>query len=178
ALLDIAAKLGFEIRAVEDMMPSIRSITDRRSGRIYIAQRNELRTRQARKAILQTLAGRLLGHGSATNTVEYLRQRIETAYLATAILVPEESVLDRLGDAMARRDVSIEDVKEIFYVSYEMAAWRFVNLATRHLGMKTHLIVTGPEGTVLKGYSNDGLPFVRDSAGGVEAQPVCRRSGA
>ncbi|HEX2153419.1 MAG TPA: XRE family transcriptional regulator [Acidimicrobiia bacterium] len=177
-LLDIAAHLGYEIQAVDDMIAGVRSITDRRSGRIYIAQRNELRTRQARKAVLQTLAGHLLDHAEPDDTEEFLRQRVETAYLASAILVPEQPVVRRLRAAMDQRDISIEDIKEVFYVSYEMAAWRFVNLATEHLGMRSHLIVTGAPGTVVKGYSNDGLPFVTDAQGGVEAQPVCRHWGA
>lgn len=177
-LLDIAAHVGFEIRAVEDMLPGVRSITDNQTGRIYIAQRNELRTRQARKAILQTLAGRLLAHREPEDTEEFLRQRVETAYLAAAILVPEAAVVRRLRTAMDQRDISIEDIKEVFYVSYEMAAWRFVNLATERLDMRSHLIVTGADGLVVKGYANDRLPFVLDPQGGVEAQPVCRHWGA
>lgn len=177
-LLDIAAHLGFRIEAVEDMVPGLRSVTDTRRGVIFIAQRNELRTRQARKAILQTLAGRLLGHGEAENTEEYLRQRIETAYLAGAILVPERAAVSRLRSAHESRDLSIEDLKELFYVSYEMAAWRFINLATEHLAIHSHLLVVGEDGIVTKGYANDGVPLTVDPAGGVEAQPVCRRWGA
>lgn len=177
-ILDIAAHLGLGIEAVDEMVPGVRSITDRQHGRIYIAQRNELRTRQARKAILQTLGGELLGHREPRDLEEFLRQRMETAYLAAAILVPERSVVPRLRQAMEQRDVSIDDVKEVFYVSYEMAAWRFVNLATEHLGLPTHLVVAGADGRLVKGYANDGVPFVRDVQGGIEAQPVCRRWGA
>ncbi|MGH8912763.1 MAG: XRE family transcriptional regulator, partial [Acidimicrobiia bacterium] len=177
-LLDIAAHLGFRVEAVDDMVSGLRSVTDTRTGRIYIAQRNELRTRQARKAILQTLAGRLLGHTEAADTEEFLRQRVETAYLAGAILVPEGAAVGRLRTAMEGRDLSIEDLKELFYVSYEMAAWRFVNLATRHLAIPSHLLVAGEDGLVVKGFANDALPFTTDPAGGVEAQPVCRRWGA
>lgn len=177
-LLDIASHLGFSIEAVEDMVPGLRSVTDTLTGRIYIAQRNELRTRQARKAILQTLAGRLLGHGEPGDVEEFLRQRLETAYLAGAILVPKGAVVPRLRRALEQRDISIEDIKELFYVSYEMAAWRFVNLATEKLGMNTHLLVTDESGLVLKGYANDGVGFNTDPSGGIEGQPVCRRWGA
>lgn len=177
-LLGIAGHLGFEIEAVDDMVSGLRSVTDTRHGRIFIAQRNELRTRQARKAILQTLAGRLLGHTEAVDIEDFLRQRVETAYLAAAILVPERAVLPRLRESMQQRDLSIEDLKELFYVSYEMAAWRFVNLATKHLSIPTHLLVTGEDGLVVKGYANDGIQFHTDPAGGFEAQPVCRRWGA
>lgn len=177
-LLDLAAHLGFTIEAVDDMVPDVRSVTDTVNGRIYIAQRNELRTRQARKAILQTLAGRLLGHGRPSGLDEYLRQRVETAYLAGAVLVPESAVVDRLRHDRRRRDIAIEDLKEAFYVSYEMAAWRFVNLATERFDIRTHLLVSNEEGVVVKGYANDGLPFTTDDAGGMEAQPICRRWGA
>lgn len=177
-LFKIASDLGFTIEAVEDMLVGLRSITDKRSGRIYIAQRNELRTRQARKAVLQTLAGRLLSHGDPRDAEELLRQRVETAYLAGAILVPEAAAVARLRDAKDARDTNIEDLKELFYVSYEMAAWRFVNLATEHLDLRSHLLVTGEDGLVLKGYSNDAVPFRRDPAGGIEAQAVCRHWGA
>ena len=178
SLIDIADHLGFRIETVDDMVPGVRSIVDQKNGRIYIAQRNELRTRQARKAILQTLAGRFLGHTEATDSEQFLRQRLETAYLAGAILVPERAVVPRLRRDKEKRDISIEDIKELFYVSYEMAAWRFVNLATERLGIRSHLLVSGESGLVLKGYSNDGVPFVTDSDGGIEAQPVCRHWGA
>ena len=177
-LLDIAAHLGLEIQAIEDMLPGVRSVTDTRTRRIYIAQRNELRTRQARKAVLQTLARRLLGHEEPTDIEDFLRQRVETAYLAGAILVPEQSVVKRLRMAAEQRDIAIEDIKEVFYVSYEMAAWRFVNLATERLDIRSHLLVAAEDGLVVKGYANDGLPFTTDPAGGIEAQPVCRRWGA
>lgn len=178
SLLDIAEHLGFRIEAVEDMVPGARSVIDHRNGRIYIAQRNELRTRQARKAILQTLGGRFLGHTDAADSDQFLRQRMESAYLAAAILVPEASVVRRLRADKAQRDISIEDIKELYYVSYEMAAWRFVNLATERLGIDTHLVVSEESGLVLKGYSNDEVPFVTDPEGGIEAQPVCRHWGA
>ena len=42
------------------MPTALRAVVDSRSQRIYVAQRNELRTRQARKAVLQTLGARVL----------------------------------------------------------------------------------------------------------------------
>lgn len=177
-LIDIASHVGFEIEAVDDMVHGLRSVTDLRNGRIYIAQRNELRTRQARKAVLQTLARRLLAHSDAADIDEFLRQRVETAYLASAILVPERAVVPSLQRSKEARDLAIDDIKELFYVSYEMAAWRFVNLATERLDIRTHLAVTDENGLVRKGYANDGLPFRTDPAGGIEALPVCRRWGA
>jgi hypothetical protein len=59
-----------------------------------------------------------------------------------------------------------------------MAAWRTVNLATRHLGLRTHLVVSNRMGTVVKAYANDGAPIPRDDQGGMETQRLCRRWGA
>ena len=177
-LMDLTSRTGFELMPIDDMPSFARSIIDTRNKRIYIAQRNELRTRQARKAVLQTLAGFLLGHESEPDLDTFLRQRMETAYFAAAILAPEDSVVARLMVAKENHDIDVEDVKELFYVSYEMAAWRTVNLITRHLGIRSHLLVSDEMGVVIKGYANDDVPIPRDEHGGVETQRLCRRWGA
>lgn len=177
-LRDLAASFGFVIRAVDDMPTSLRAVVDVRSQRIYVAQRNELRTRQARKAVLQTLGSRALGHEAPRDMHELLRQRLETAYFAAAVLVPERSAIPFLKTAQKERDLSIEDVKEQFYVSYEMAAQRFTNLATRHLGMATHFLRTDRHGLIQKAYANDDLPLPTDDHGGSEGARVCAWWGA
>lgn len=177
-ILDLASHVGFTIEPIADMPTDVRSVTDATNGRIFIAQRTELRTRQARKAVLQTLAGTLLGHGRPVDLEDYLRQRVEAAYLASAVLMPEQAVLARLRASVDQRDLDVQSLKETFYVSYEMAAWRFVNLATNHLDVTTHLVVSDTDGMVVKGYANDGLPFGVDAAGGMEGQRICRRWGA
>jgi predicted transcriptional regulator len=160
-------------------MPSFaRSIIDLQNQRIYIAQRNELKTRQARKAVLQTIAGFLLEHENASDLETFLRQRIETAYFAAAVLVPESAVVPRLKKAKADHDINGEDVKELFYVSYEMAAWRTANLLTHHFDIRCHLIVSDEQGSIVKGYSNDGAPVPRDLHGGLETQKLCQRWGS
>lgn len=176
-LLDLVAGTGFELAPIDDMPGFARSIIDTESRRIYIAQRNELRTRQARKAVLQTLAGFVLGHETEPDLDTFLRQRMETAYLAAAVLVPEEAVVPRLIVAKENHDINVEDVKELFYVSYEMAAWRTVNLLTQHLGIKSHLLISDELGTIVKGYANDGVPVDRDEYGGMETQRLCRHWG-
>ena len=177
-LIDLTASTGFELVPIEDMPGFARSIIDTRNQRIYIAQRNELRTRQARKAVLQTLAGFILGHETEPDLATFLRQRMETAYFAAAVLAPEHAVVARLLVAKENHDIDVEDVKELFYVSYEMAAWRTANLITRHLGIPCHLIVSDTMGVVVKGYANDGVPVTRDDHGGMETQRLCRRWGA
>ena len=176
-LIDLTANVGFELAQIEDMPPFARSIIDTQNHRIYIAQRNELRTRQARKAVLQTVAGFVLGHTSEPDLDTFLRQRMESAYFATAVLAPEDAAAARLHVAKRSHDIDPEDVKELFYLSYEMAAWRTANLLTRHLGIKCHLLVSDEMGVVVKGYANDGVPVPRDEHGGIETQRLCRRWG-
>lgn len=176
-LMDLTASIGFELSPIDDMPSFARSIIDLENHRIYIAQRNELRTRQARKAVLQTVAGFVLGHERDPDLNTFLRQRMETAYFAAAVLAPENSVVARLMVAKENHDIDVEDVKELFYVSYEMAAWRTANLLTRHLGINTHLLISDELGVVVKGYANDGVPVPRDEYGGIETQRLCRRWG-
>jgi transcriptional regulator with XRE-family HTH domain len=177
-LLDLTDRAGFAIHPVEDMPSFARSVIDLDHRRVYIAQRDELRTRQARKAVLQTLAGFLLGHESNPDLDTFLRQRVETAYFAAAVLGPEGAVVSRLQTAKENHDIDVEDVKELFYLSYEMAAWRTANLATRHLGIRAHLMVSDRSGAVVKAYVNDDAPLPRDAHGGMETQRLCRRWGA
>ena len=177
-LIDLSSHAGFDLRPIDDMPFFARSIIDMKNRRIYIAQRNELRTRQARKAILQTLAGFLLEHENEPPLETFLRQRMETAYFAAAVLAPETAVVNHLNAAKDNHDVDAEDVKELFYVSYEMAAWRTANLLTKHLGMQCHILVSDELGTIVKGYANDGVPVERDEHGGMETQRLCSKWGA
>lgn len=177
-LLDLVDHAGFELVAISDMPGFARSIIDTASRRIYIAQRDELRTRQARKAVLQTLAGFLLQHESDPDLETFLRQRMETAYFAAAVLVPEQGVLKHLTESKDRHDIDVEDVKELFYVSYEMAGWRTANLLGNHFDIDCHLVVSDEVGTVVKGMVNDDAPVRRDDHGGIETQRLCRHWGS
>lgn len=177
-LLNLSAHIGFELAPIEDMPSFARSIIDLENRKIYIAQRDELRTRQARKAVLQTLAGFLLDHEPEPDLDTFLRQRMETAYFAAAVLAPEHGVVARLLVAKENHDIDVEDIKELFYVSYEMAAWRTANLLTRHLGIQSHLLVSDDMGRIVKGYSNDDAPIPRSEDGGMETELLCRKWGA
>ncbi len=177
-ITDITTALGFRVRLVDDLPQSARSVIDGRNRVIYTAQRNELRTRQARKAILQTLASVALGHPPPASTEEILTQRLETAYFAAAVVAPESAAAAFLREAASGRDLAIEDLREHFYMSYEMAAQRFTNLATRHLELPTHFIRNDASGRIWKAYQNDGAPLPTDPDGGSESQWLCRRWGA
>jgi XRE family transcriptional regulator, fatty acid utilization regulator len=177
-LTDIAAYFGFTVSRVQGMPRSARSITDERSRIIYIPQRNDLRTRAARSVVLQTLGHFALQHNRTENFGDYLHQRIESNYFAAAVLAPEAPAVEFLQDAKGRGDISAEDLKEIFYISYEMAAHRITNLATRHLEIPTHFLRTDPEGVIHKAFENDGIPFPADPDGGLEGERVSRQWGA
>lgn len=177
-LVDLAAGLGFTIHSVDDLPSGLRAVTDHDRARIYIPQRNELRTRQARKAILQALGSVALGHKSPGGLEEWFKVRVETAYFAAAVLVPREAAVPFLMEAKAARDLSIGDLREAFYVSYEMAAHRLVDLLESHAGIPCHLLVSDGSGTVWKWYSADGVPLPRNEQGGVMGMRLCRRWGA
>ena len=63
----------------------------------------------------------------------------------------------------------------MFSVSYEMAAHRFTNLATHHLGIPCHFVKNDEGGTIYKAYENDGVVFPADPAGAIEGQRMCRQ---
>ena len=59
-------------------------------------------------------------------------------------------------------------------MSYETAAHRFTNLATQHLGIRTHFQKTHKSGIIYKAYENDGVTFPQDHTGAIEGQPSCK----
>jgi predicted transcriptional regulator/transcriptional regulator with XRE-family HTH domain len=177
-MVDLVAHHGFTVERVKGMPRTARSVTDTRRRIIYIPQRDDLSVRAFRSVVLQTLGHFALEHAETTDFEGYLRQRIESNYYAAATLIPEEAAVGFLSGAKGDSDLSIEDLKERYYVSYEMAAHRFTNLATRHLDLPVHFIRTDPEGTITKAYENDGLCFPADSDGGLEGARLGRQWGA
>jgi hypothetical protein len=93
------------------------------------------------------------------------------------VLAPQRPAVELLTAARRKGDISAEDLKEVFYISYEMAAHRLTNLATHHLGLAVHFLRTDDEGVIWKAYENDGVPFPTDSAGMIEGQRACRKWG-
>lgn len=171
---EIAAHLGFSLHHVHDLPHSTRSVTDTEHGRIYLA--HGLGTSgDPRSVVLQAIAAHVLRHAEPTGYGDFLRQRVETNYLAAALLVPEEPAVAMLSAAKAQRQLSIEDLRDAFGVPYETAAHRFTNLATRHLDVPVHFMKVHESGTLHKAYENDGVDFPHDPLGAIEGQPVCRR---
>lgn len=178
-LTDVTSYYGFEIARVMDMPTSTRSICDLKRRVIFVPQRNTTGgTRSARSVIAQTLGHFALGHRDATNFEEYVRQRVAANYFAGALLAPEVSVVKLLSESKTAGDISVEDVNELFYVSYEMAAHRITNLITHHLAIPVHFLRCDRDGRVWKAYENDGVPLPAAPDGTVEGQQTCRWWGA
>lgn len=169
---NIAAKLGFSLHYVSDVPHSTRSVIDRRNGRIYLAA--NVPSRDARAPVLRALAGVVCGHEEPRNYGDFLRQRVEANYLAGAVLLPEEAAGEHLRIAKRERHLSMEDLRDAFGVSYEMAAHRFTNLATEKLDLRVHFMKAHESGTLIKAYENDGVRFPSDALGNFEGAYVCR----
>ncbi|MDR2374229.1 MAG: helix-turn-helix domain-containing protein [Bifidobacteriaceae bacterium] len=170
----LATKLGFELRFVDDLPQTTRSVLDTKRQRLYLPRPAEAVTGDHRSTVLQALASHVLGHGEPQDYKAFLRQRVEANYLAGAVLMPQAAAVLMLGGARARRALAIEEFRDAFTVSYEMAAHRFVNLSTRHLGIKVHFAKVHSSGVIHKSYENDGSLFPTDPLGAIEGQFMCR----
>lgn len=176
-ITSLAAHFGFRVERARGMPTSARSVTDQHNRIIYIPLREEVDLRSARSVVLQTLGHYALDHSATRNFADYLRQRVESNYFAAATLIPEQPAVELLQRSFDENDLSIEDLKEAFYVSYEMTAHRFTNLATEHLGLPVHFLRCNPEGVVSKAYENDGIDYPCDADGTVEGMRVSRNWG-
>ncbi|MGI9607560.1 MAG: helix-turn-helix domain-containing protein [Acidimicrobiales bacterium] len=176
-ITDLGAHFGFQVKRAHGMPSSARSVTDQKNRIIYIPLREEVELRAARSVVLQTLGHYALEHQPTRNFADYLRQRVESNYFAAAALIPEQAAVDLLRRSFENNDLSIEDLKEAFYVSYEMAAHRFTNLATEHLDIPVHFLRCNPDGVVSKAYENDGIDYPADEDGTVEGMRVSRHWG-
>ncbi|MEB4616545.1 helix-turn-helix domain-containing protein [Leucobacter sp. M11] len=172
-IADMAAKHGFTLHYVPDLPHSTRSVIDKRNGRIYLGTTGT-QIRDARAPILQSLAAIVCGHAEPTSYADFLKQRIEANYLAGAILLPEDAAVSLLSEAKEQRQISMEDLRDAFGVSYEMAAHRFTNLATERLDLPVHFMKVHESGTLIKGYENDDVTFPSDALGAIEGAMVCR----
>src|ERR1022692_4623437 len=172
-LLSVVSHHGFSVRYAPDLPRSARSVTDLRNRRIYLRQ-EPLGMHTPRAVLLQTLGHFVLGHAAPGDFPDFLRQRVEANYFAAAVLVPEHAAVSFLRHAKDARNLSVEDVRDVFSVSYEMAAHRLTNLATHHLGISCHFVKNDEGGTIYKAYENDGVVFPADASGAIEGQRMCR----
>jgi predicted transcriptional regulator/DNA-binding XRE family transcriptional regulator len=173
-LLSVVSQHGFSVRYARDLPQSARSVTDLRNRRIYLKQES-IGMHTPRTILLQTLGHNVLGHSVPADFGEFLHQRVEANYFAGAMLMPEQPAAAFLREAKDARNLSVEDLRDVFSVSYEMAAHRFTNLATHHLGLPCHFVKNDEGGTIYKAYENDGVVFPADAAGAIEGQRMCRQ---
>jgi XRE family transcriptional regulator, fatty acid utilization regulator len=172
-ILSMVTHCGFSLRYVQDLPRSVRSVTDMRNRRIFL-RRESLGMHTPRTVLLQTLGHFVLDHGRPRDFADFLRQRVEANYFAAAVLIPETTAVPYLQEAKQARDLSVEDLRDVYSVSYEMAAHRFTNLSTRHLDLVGHFIRNDESGIIYKAYENDGLVFPTDATGAIEGQRMCR----
>src|SRR6202000_986079 len=173
-LLSVVARHGFAVRFAGDLPRSVRSLTDLRARRIYLKQ-EQVGGHSPRAVILQSLGHFLLGHDTPRDFADFLRQRVEANYFAAAMLLPEQTAMPFLRAAKDRRDLAVEDLVDVFSVSYEMAAHRVTNLITHHLDVPCHFVKNDPSGVIYKAYQNDGGVFPADATGAIEGQRMCRQ---
>jgi len=171
-LLSVVSHHGFTVRYVRDLPRSARSVTDLRDRRIYLKQES-IGMHTPRTILLQTLGHFVLGHSVPEDFADFLRQRVEANYFAAAVLVPERQAAAFLREAADAKSLSVEDLRDVFSVSYEMAAHRFTNLATHHLGLPCHFVKNDEGGIIYKAYQNDGVVFPADATGAIEGQRMC-----
>lgn len=128
-----------------------------------------------RTLALQTIGHLVLGHKVPGDYAEFLEQRVEVNHSAASRQVLERSAVALLQRAKAAKDIAIEDLRDAYAVSYEMAAHRFTNLATRHLDLPVHFMRISAQGIIYKAYENDGVHFPSDPTGAIEGQRVCKK---
>lgn len=170
----LAEKLGFTLIFVDDLPSNTRSITDLENGRIYLPPASIPGGHGLRSLALQAMAHRVLGHEEPSSYAEFLEQRLQINYFASACLMPETRTVEFLQQAKRERNLAIEDLRDAFGVTHEAAAHRFTNLATAHLGLEVHHYRLDAGGGVARGYENDGLPLPTDASGAIEGQIACR----
>jgi XRE family transcriptional regulator, fatty acid utilization regulator len=173
-LVSVVSHHGFAVRYVQDLPRSVRSLTDLRNRRIYVKQ-EPIGAHSPRAVVLQALGHFRLDHQVPRDFADFLRQRVEANYFAAAVLMPEPAAAPVLAAAKQSRDLAVEDLVDLFSVSYEMAAHRFTNLATYHLDLRCHFVKNDASGVVYKAYENDGVLFPADPSGAIEGQRLCRQ---
>jgi transcriptional regulator with XRE-family HTH domain len=174
----MARQLGFELVHVPDLPPTTRTVTDLDAKRIYLPTSSIPGGHGLRSLALQAIAHRVLGHERPASYEAFLDQRGEINYFAAACLVPRFAAGPWLEARKHDRDLAIEDFRDAFGVTHEAAARRFTNLATELLGIPCHFLRVQEDGSLYRGYENDGLPLRADVTGAIEGQPVCRWFGA
>jgi transcriptional regulator with XRE-family HTH domain/predicted transcriptional regulator len=170
----IVERLGFTLHHAADLPHSARSVTDLENHRIYLPPQSIPGGHGLRSLALQAVAHRILDHTNPTTYADFLMQRMEITYFAACCLMPKTMAIAMLQRAKNEKDLAVEDFRDVFGVTHESASHRFTNLATSQLGIRVHFARVARDGTLLKGYENDGVTFPTDVTGAIEGQTLCR----
>ncbi len=171
----IAEHFGFTLLHVDDLPHSTRTVTDLANGRIYLPPASIPGGHGLRSLALQAIGHRVLGHDTPRGYADFLRQRLEISYFASACLLPRDAAVAFLADAKKAKDLAVEDFRDAFGVTHETAALRMTNLMTSHLDLRVHFLRAGDDGALYRGFENDGMAFPVDSTGAIEGQLICRQ---
>jgi len=171
----IAEHFGFTLLHVDDLPHSTRTVTDLANGRIYLPPASIPGGHGLRSLALQAIGHRVLGHHAPRGYADFLRQRLETSYFASACLLPRDAAVAFLTEAKKAKDLAVEDFRDAFGVTHETAALRMTNLMTAHLDLRVHFLRAGDDGALYRGFENDGMAFPTDATGAIEGQLVCRQ---
>jgi predicted transcriptional regulator len=152
----IAERLGFTLHTAPDLPQSTRSVTDLAGRRIFLPTADGA---AQRTLALAALGHVVLGHRPPADYAEFLAQRVEVNYFAAAVLIPQRWAVSYLREAKQAKDLEIEDLRDRYLTSYEMAAHRFTNLATIQLDIPVHFMKINSSGIIYKAYANDGVSF-------------------
>ena len=156
---DLAAHLAI-LAALRGRPAQLHAVGERPGTTASTSRSTRRRLRAPR--LLQALAGHVPRAKQPEDYRDFLLQRVETNYLAAALMVPEDDAVAFLTEAKDKRELSVEDLRDAFAVSYETAAHRFTNLATQHLGIPVHFLKVHESGTISKAYENDNAAFPTD----------------
>ncbi|NLF04603.1 MAG: helix-turn-helix domain-containing protein [Actinomycetales bacterium] len=171
----IAEHFGFTLLHVDDLPHSTRTVTDLANGRIYLPPASIPGGLGLRSLALQAIGHRVLGHSTPRGYADFLRQRLEISYFASACLLPRDAAVEFLTAAKKAKDLAVEDFRDAFGVTHETAALRMTNLLTSHLDLRVHFLRAGDDGALYRGFENDGMAFPTDSTGAIEGQSICRQ---
>ena len=119
---------------VEDLPRSVRSVTDLRNRRIYLKQEPVGSTRRGRSCCRRSAtscSAMTCRATSPTSSGSGSRRTTSPPRCSCRRQPPRRSWPTPSRPGTCR----VEDLRDVFSVSYEMAAHRFTNLATHHLGL-------------------------------------------
>jgi len=169
-LVSVVSHHGFAVRYVQTC--AVGAIAHRPANGGSTSSRSRSRSLAARDRAAgpRPLPARSPG---ARDFADFLRQRVEANYFAAAVLMPERQRC-RACHRKQSRDLAVEDLVDLFSVSYEMAAtgsptWH------HHLDLHCHFVKNDAAASSIS-YEKTACCF-RDASGAIEGSGCAAVSG-